>query len=210
MHAQQKPLASRQVIERIQSHVGVPWHSETVDTFKAGNPDAPVTGIAVTMMATLDVLQRAVESGNNLIITHEPTFFDHLDTATDITEGESDPVLAAKRAFIEKRGLIIWRFHDHWHARKPDGIEAGMVHALGWEQFQDPANEYLFKLPPASLADLAAEIKTRLQMHVMHAVGDPHMSVTRVGLSPGAAGGYNRRVLANGRPGWPSFRTSSA
>src|SRR5947207_16000499 len=119
MHAQQKPLASRQVIERIQSHVGVPWHSETVDTFKAGNPDAPVTGIAVTMMATLDVLQRAVESGNNLIITHEPTFFDHLDTATDIAEGESDPVLAAKRAFIEKRGLIIWRFHDHWHARKP-------------------------------------------------------------------------------------------
>jgi putative NIF3 family GTP cyclohydrolase 1 type 2 len=188
MQAQQRPLASAQVIERIQSHVGVPWHSETVDTFKAGNPDAPVTGIAVTMMATLDVLQRAVESGNNLIITHEPTFFDHLDKATDIAEGESNPVLAAKRAFIEKRGLIIWRFHDHWHARTPDGIEAGMVHALGWEQFQDPANEYLFKLPPASLADLAAEIKTRLQMHVMRVVGDPYMSVTRVGLSPGAAG----------------------
>src|SRR5438034_9998109 len=121
--AQQKPLTARQVIERIQSHVGVPWRSETVDTFKAGNPDAPVTGIAVTMMATLDVLQRAVESGNNLIITHEPTFFDHLDTATDIAEGESDPVLAAKRAFIEKRGLIICRFPDHWHSRKQDGIE---------------------------------------------------------------------------------------
>ena len=188
MHAQQKPLASRQVIERIQSHVGVPWHSETVDTFKAGNPDAPVTGIAVTMMATLDVLQRAVESGNNLIITHEPTFFDHLDKATDLAEGESDPVLAAKREFIEKHGLVIWRFHDHWHARNPDGIEAGMVHALGWDQFQDPVNQYLFKLPPSSLADLAAEIKSRLQIHAMRVVGDPHMSVTRVALSPGAAG----------------------
>jgi putative NIF3 family GTP cyclohydrolase 1 type 2 len=186
--AQQKSLTSRQVIERIQSHVGVPWRSETVDTFKAGNPDAPVKGIAVTMMATLDVLQRAVASGDNLIITHEPTFFDHLDKATDLAEGESDPVLAAKRAFIEKHGLIIWRFHDHWHARKPDGIEAGMVHALGWEQFQDPANEYLFKLPPSTLADLAAEIKTRLQMHVMRVVGDPNMSVTRAALSPGASG----------------------
>ena len=59
--AQQKPLTARQVIERIQAHVGVPWQSDTVDTFKAGNPDTPVTGIAVTMMATLDVLKRAAE-----------------------------------------------------------------------------------------------------------------------------------------------------
>ena len=188
LQAQQKPLTSQQVIERIQSHIGVPWRRETVDTFKAGNPGVPVTGIAVTMMATLDVLQRAVESGNNLIITHEPTFFDHLDKATDLAEGESDPVLAAKREFIEKHGLVIWRFHDHWHARNPDGIEAGMVHALGWDQFQDPVNQYLFKLPPSSLADLAAEIKSRLQIHAMRVVGDPHMSVTRVALSPGAAG----------------------
>jgi len=188
LQAQQKPLTSQQVIERIQSHIGVPWRRETVDTFKAGNPGVPVTGIAVTMMATLDVLQRAVESGNNLIITHEPTFFDHLDKATDLAEGESDRVLAAKREFIEKHGLVIWRFHDHWHARNPDGIEAGMVHALGWDQFQDPVNQYLFKLPPSSLADLAAEIKSRLQIHAMRVVGDPHMSVTRVTLSPGAAG----------------------
>ena len=39
-----------------QAHVGIPWQQETVDTFKAGNPDAEVHGIAVTMMATLDVL----------------------------------------------------------------------------------------------------------------------------------------------------------
>ena len=51
LHAQQ--LTARQVIERIQAHVGVAWHNETVDTFKAGDPDTPVTGIATTMMATV-------------------------------------------------------------------------------------------------------------------------------------------------------------
>ena len=51
-----------QIVERIKSHVGVPWQAETVDTFKAGDPDTRVTGVAVTMMATLDVLQRAVKS----------------------------------------------------------------------------------------------------------------------------------------------------
>ena len=135
--ARDQRLTAREVIARIQQQVGVPWQSDTVDTFKAGNPDIPVTGIAVTMMATLDVLQRAAAAGDNLIITHEPTFFDHLDTADQLPEKDNDPVLTEKRQFIEKHGLVIWRFHDHWHARTPDGIETGMVHALGWEKFQD-------------------------------------------------------------------------
>ena len=71
-----------------------------MDTFKAGDPDTPVTGIAVTMMATLDVLQRAAAAGDNLIITHEPTFFDHLDKADQLPEKDTDPVLAAKRLYI--------------------------------------------------------------------------------------------------------------
>src|SRR5256885_6527046 len=186
--AQPKALAARQVIERIQSHVGVPWSSDTVDTFKAGNPETPVTGIAVTMMATLDVLKRAAASGNNLIITHEPTFFSHLDKPDELAQGERDPVLSEKRAFIEKHRLIIWRFHDHWHARKPDGIQAGMVHALGWEKFQDPANEYLFRMPRTSLEALAGEIKSRLRIRTMRVVADPEMKVTRAAMSPGAAG----------------------
>src|SRR5256885_13655232 len=186
--AQSHTLTARQVIERIQAHVGVPWQSDTVDTFKSGNPDTPVTGIAVTMMATLEVLKRAAASGNNLIITHEPTFFSHLDKADELAEGETDPVLAEKRAFIEKHGLIIWRFHDHWHARKPDGIQAGMVHALGWEKFQDPANERLFTLPRTSLEALAGEIKSRLRIRGVRVVGEPHMQVTRAAMSPGAAG----------------------
>jgi putative NIF3 family GTP cyclohydrolase 1 type 2 len=189
--AQSHTLTARQVIERIQAHVGVPWSSDTVDTFKAGNPDAPVTGIAVTMMATLEVLKRVAATGNNLVITHEPTFFTHLDKPDELAEGEKDPVLAEKRAFIEKHGLIIWRFHDHWHARKPDGIQAGMVRALGWDKFQDPENQYLFTVPQTTLDALAAEIKSHLRIHVMRVVGDPRMPVTRVAMSPGAAGFAN-------------------
>jgi len=193
--AQPKTLTARQVIERIQAHVGVPWNSDTVDTFKAGNPEAPVTGIAVTMMATLDVLKRAAASGNNLIITHEPTFFSHLDKPDELAQGENDAVLSEKRAFIEKHGLIIWRFHDHWHARKPDGIQAGMVHALGWEKFQDPANDYLFRMPQSTLEALAANIRAHLRIRTMRVIGDPEMKVTRIAMSPGASG-FGREAQA--------------
>jgi putative NIF3 family GTP cyclohydrolase 1 type 2 len=186
--AQERPLTAREVVQRIQEHIGVPWQKETVDSFKAGDPDTKVTGIAVTMMATFDVLQRAAASNANLIITHEPTFYNHLDDLKEIPQKETDPVLAEKLAFIKEHHLVVWRFHDHWHRRSPDGIEAGMVHALGWETFQDKQNQYHFTIPETTLDKLAAELKARLELHTMRVVGDLKMKVSRVALSPGAAG----------------------
>jgi len=195
--AQEKRPTARQIVAAIQEHVGVPWMKETVDTFKAGNPDTPVTGITVTMMATMDVLQRAAAQGQNFVITHEPTFYNHLDVPEEMDA--SDPVWKEKREFIEKHGMVVWRFHDHWHRRTPDGIEAGMTHALGWEAFQDKQNQYLFTIPETTLDKLAGVLKARLELHTMRVVGDPHMKVTRVALSPGSAG-MQREIGAMERP----------
>jgi putative NIF3 family GTP cyclohydrolase 1 type 2 len=186
--AQAKPLTAREVIARIQEHVGIPWMQQTVDTFKAGNPGAEVKGIAVTMMATFDVLQRAAAAGQNLVITHEPSFFNHLDKPDDLGQRDNDPVLAAKRAFIEEHGLVIWRFHDHWHRMKQDGIETGMAHALGWEKFQDSSNQYVFAFPETDLEHLAGDLKSRLKIRTMRVVGDPKLKVNKVALVPGASG----------------------
>ncbi len=184
--AQEHPITARDVVKAIQSEVGVEWRKDTVDTFKAGDPDTPITGIAVTMMATMDVLQRAAAKGLNLVITHEPTFYAHLDTPEEMPE--SDPVWAEKRAFIAQHRMVVWRFHDHWHLRKPDGIEAGMVHALGWEKFQNPHDDFQFTLPQTTLRALAESVASKLQSPVLRVVGDPNLQVTLVGMSPGAAG----------------------
>jgi putative NIF3 family GTP cyclohydrolase 1 type 2 len=186
--AQARPLTAREVVARIEEHVGIPWMEQTVDTFKAGNPDAEVRGVAVTMMATFDVLQRAAAAGQNLVITHEPTFYNHLDKPDDLEQKENDPVLAAKRTVIQEHGLVIWRFHDHWHRRKPDGIEAGMAHALSWEKFQDSSNQYLFAIPETDLQHLAADLKSRLKIRNVRVVGDPKLKVKKVALVPGASG----------------------
>jgi putative NIF3 family GTP cyclohydrolase 1 type 2 len=186
--AQEKRVTARNVIARIQQQVGVPWAAETVDTFKAGDPDTAVTGIAVTMMATMDVLQRAAVSGKNLIITHEPTFYNHLDKLDVLEQKENDPVLAVKLAFIAEHHLVVWRFHDHWHRRRPDGIVAGMVHALGWEKYQDPKDEHLFSIPETTMEKLAADLKAKLSTHAMRVVADSHQRVKRVALVPGSSG----------------------
>jgi putative NIF3 family GTP cyclohydrolase 1 type 2 len=190
-----KEITANEAIDRIKKNVGVEWRSETVDTFKAGDPGTKVTGIAVTMMATLDVLLRAAAKNENLIITHEPTFYDHLDTSKELPQGESDAVLAEKRAFIAQHHLVVWRFHDHWHLRKPDGILTGVIRKLGWEKFQDANNQYLFTIPEATVGQLSEELQKKLDIHVMRVVGDRDMKVKRVALSPGAAG-FRREVGA--------------
>lgn len=180
-----KSLTARRVIARIQKEVGVPWRTDTVDTFKAGDPDAAVTGIVVTMFPTCRVLEAAAAAGKNLIICHEPVFYDHFDLATDLTK-DGDGVLADKKAFIEKNGLIVWRFHDHWHLRRPDGILQGMVRSLGWEKLQDAAVPELFHLPKVTLSDLARELRDKLQADGVRVVGRPDLSVSTIAFHPGA------------------------
>lgn len=174
-------ITARQVIERIQKQVGVPWRSETVDTFKIGSPDTTVKGIATSFSATLDVCQRAHAAGLNLLIVHEPTFYNHTDETTNLSGGAYE----TKRKFIEQNGMVVWRFHDHWHARRPDGILAGMTDALGWKKFQSAEQARRFSLPATTLEALAKSMQDRLGARALRVIGDPQLSVRNVMLSPG-------------------------
>ena len=132
-----------EIVRMIGVQSGVPARETTVDTFKSGNPETRVTGIAVTMMATLETLQRAVAAGCNLVITHEPTFYSHRD-ATDVLTKESDAVYSAKQKYISEHGLVVWRFHDRPHDMKPDVIRAGTVRKLGWKAFATDSGARVF------------------------------------------------------------------
>ena len=174
-------ITARQVIERIQKQVGVPWRIETVDTFKIGNPDTNVKGIATSFSATLDVCQRAHAAGLNLLIVHEPTFYNHTDETTNL----SGEIYETKRKFIEQNGLVVWRFHDHWHARRPDGILAGMTEALGWKKYQSAEQARRFSLPATTLEGLAKSMQDRLGARALRVIGNPQLPVRNVVLSPG-------------------------
>ena len=178
-------LTAKDVIERIQKNVGVPWREQTVDTIKSGSPGRPVKGIATTMMATLDVVQRAAAAGKNMVITHEPTFYSHEDK-TDVLR--DDPVYQFKQAFLDKHEMVVFRFHDHWHAHRPDGIATGMTQALGWEKNVDPGNPRQFRFDGVTLAGLAREIEAKLRIRTMRVIGDPGLRVRTVAANWGYAG----------------------
>ena len=187
-YAQQPPrLTARDVVQRIKQNIGVPWTEPTVDTFKDGDPETPVTGVAVTMMATFDVLQRAAAHGANLVITHEPTFYDHFDKL-DVLEAEDDAVTAAKRAFIREHRIVVVRMHDHWHRRSPEPMATSLSHKLGWDRYRSAESEFVYRLPETTLAELASAIRRRLPAPTLRVVGDPSLHVSKIVLVPGAAG----------------------
>ncbi|MGA0558809.1 Nif3-like dinuclear metal center hexameric protein [Larkinella sp. VNQ87] len=177
-----QPITVGQVIDRIKANVGIPWREQTVDNLIAGKPELPVKGIAVTMMATLDVLQRAAAQNLNLIITHEPTYYSHQDRIEPVAQ---DPLYQQKRDFIRDKGLAVFHFHDHWHGRKPDGIATGMIRTLGWEKNADPETPKLFTFPETRLDRFAQGMASKLNIQTMRVIGDPNLPIRRAMASWG-------------------------
>jgi putative NIF3 family GTP cyclohydrolase 1 type 2 len=191
-----KDLTAQQIVEKIKQHVTCPWQQQTVDTFKAGDPAIPVTGVAVTFMATYEVLGRAVQQGCNFIITHEPTFYEHQENTSQI---EPDPVIEAKRKFIKDNNLTVWRFHDHIHRTEPDGIVAGMIELFGWKSFQKQNESLKFELPkPMSLQQFVDGLKGKFSRSIFRVIGDPSMQFTKFGFAPGASGSVMQMKMLQG------------
>jgi putative NIF3 family GTP cyclohydrolase 1 type 2 len=173
-------MTAAQVAERIRSNAGMAWREKTIDGFKAGNPETVVTGVATTVMATRRVLARAVELGRNLIVTQEPVFYNANDEPGNRA---SDANYLAKKAYVEKHGLVVFRFADHWNARQPDPRVSALAHALSWE---GPGTNGVFAIREMTLSALAAHLRERLQIRGgLRTVGAPDMRVRSALLLPG-------------------------
>jgi putative NIF3 family GTP cyclohydrolase 1 type 2 len=83
--------------------------------------------------------------------------------------------------------MVVWRFHDHWHMRRPDGVMEGVLRQLGWDKFYNPEAR-LVKVPETTVERLAAEVQKKLGAKVLRVVGNKDMKVTNVAMQPGAGG----------------------
>ena len=190
-----EPLTAQAAIRRIQDALGGDAPASDLDGFKAGEPSTVVKGIATTAIATLDVLKQAVEAKTNLVLTYEPAFFGRADGRAPAPAapgrspagfGPADPVVQAKREFIEKNGLVVYRLRDRWQARKQNEMVAGLAAALGWSAHRLQADDAIYQPPPATAEETVALIRRKLNLRGgLRAVGDRKAAVRRVLLHPG-------------------------
>ena len=143
-------------------------------------------------MSTFDVLKRAAAAGKNMVITHEPTFWLGDDNVRNFS---NDPVYQKKLEFIRDNKIVIWRFHDHLHARRPDLTAVGLAEALGWDKYVSKDDPRVYVLPPVKLRDLAKDVEKRLKIQAMRVIGDPEARVSRAALLQGTPPFHASTVL---------------
>ena len=207
-----KVMTAEGLIEIIIDKTKAETVSNTVDIIKEGNPETKVTGIVTCMFATMEVLKKAVEKNCNLIITHEPLYYNHLDSSENF---KNDEVYLAKQQYIIENNLVIWRFHDYIHRIHPDGITTGMAEKLEWQNNQNKDNPNRFSFPQITLANLLKDMKKTFPKNGFHVVGNPEMIISNVMYVPGASGtmaqiGQLRRpdvdlVVAGEVPQWETY-----
>ena len=177
-------LTVRAVVNRMIEDQQTPIPKGSVDTLIVGRWNQPVTGIATTFLATFDVIKRAQRQGLNLVLTHEPTFYNHLDERD--VYGAMDPVVLEKLKFLEEHDMVVFRYHDLPHMAQTDMINAGLIDKLGWKEFE--VENMVFQSPFGTLGGLAEYLDAHFGASTIRIVGDRDMPIERVGILPGAYG----------------------
>jgi putative NIF3 family GTP cyclohydrolase 1 type 2 len=167
--------------------------TQTVDKLRSGSPEQLVTGIVTTMFPTMEVINKTIKAGANMIIAHETPFFNNND---DTEWLKDDDVYKYKRDLLEKNKIAIWRFHDHWHAHRPDGIIYGCLLKMGWEKFYKTEDRQLLTLPqPEKLSSIVARLKKALDIPSIRLVGNMDAEIKTVFFCLGFTGIGNISTL---------------
>jgi len=186
------PVTALQVIQLVLDKVGAGYRPATIDHVSAGDPLTPVTGIAVTPIASLAVLRQAAGAGQNLVITYDPGFWSSSDNLDGM---EGNDLFLLKRDVICDHHLIVFNLHDHWRDRVPDGLTQGMAQALGWAMAKEGG---VFEIARTPLLVLARSLAGRFGDRTIRVVGDPRLPVRRVALALGNAAQMPTIALLNG------------
>ena len=164
----------------------VDWE-HTCDGFKSGSPELEVRGIAVAWQSTFSALREAHEAGCNVFITHEPTFYTHMDDDPEVFKYEH---ARKKKTFLEETGMVVYRCHDVWDRMPEIGIPESWAHGLGFEG-KPVARDWFHVAYPVegTVREVAERIREKAaaigQERVM-VIGDLTQPVSRIAMGTGA------------------------
>ena len=116
-------MKAKELIEALRKDAAIP--TVTCDTLKAGSDEREISRLAVSMFATVEVLREVKAWGADMLIVHEPTYYDHMDVRC------ADAVTKEKERLIEESGITLYRHHDGMHYRAVDLIAKGELHYIG-------------------------------------------------------------------------------
>ncbi len=175
----------------ILKHYSSTVRTETVDTLKAGDPDRHVEKVAFCHIITPNVLLDARKWGADVIITHEPTYYDHFDNYCD------NAITRRKKEMVEASGITIFRFHDHAHLARPDIIHKAFLKETGLDGEYD-GKGMLFLKSPMSAREMARLISAKTGINHPRLLGNIDAQTANVALCLGACGDAVHNAVLEG------------
>ena len=165
--------------------------------FIFGDPEIEVSGVAVCWSPTLEVIGRARELNCNLVISHEPLFFQKRWSADveaknvwfDEAEDDDKVVNRNRAAALKELGACVYRAHSNWDLTPEIGVRDALISLL---ELGPPIRLGRFtsvhEIAPITVRDLAQRVRDRLGIPPVRVVGDPDREVTLIGTLYGGLG----------------------
>ncbi len=187
-----------EAIEKVKEyHQPYTWSEKTRDKILCGDVEMECTGIAVTCCATLEVMQKAVEQGINLIISHEGIIYGY-DKAANVDDYDNE-VMLEKLKFAKEHNIVVFRDHDAMHGpgrpgevrEKNDMIFYGTMKELGWEPYlaNDEKKPLWYKIPTMSARDFGQLLIKAWNLNGLRIVGNLDSEISTVYICEHVNGG---------------------
>lgn len=156
----------------------------TCDGLKFGDLGQSVSKVAVAWMATTKVIREAIKRKCDLIIHHEPLFYDHWDE-----DGKKKSTVPAKRKreLLKKNSVAVYRVHDAWDFFPEYGVLDSLAKKLGFTLGKSTGFA-VAKIRRMTCRALCRHVKSKLGISSLQFSGDPDHPVSTVWLAIGAWG----------------------
>lgn len=161
----------------------------TVDKIIIGDPQKEIRSILVTWISSLEAIKVAVQSGFDMIITHEPTFYVHRN---ELDVVDFNDISRLKRDYINSHDLVILRCHDVWDGMPDIGIPWALAKFLdlGDKPTVTEKNGMLqrYDIEPIILDEFAHRIAVKtyeIGEPKIQVIGDGKQTISKVGIGTG-------------------------
>ena len=191
----------KDLLRNLDAMVPFSWAEEWDNSgLITGNPESPVTGVAVCLDPTPEAMEYAAENGCSVLVSHHPLIFSPLKKI-DVSTCTGKAV-----AFALKKDIAVISMHTNWDS-SPRGVNAAIAGALGLESVcplvPSASGAWglgaLGNLPAAMTGqELGQMIRSVLKLSRLDLYGAPHRSVNRLALCGGSGGSLWGGAKASG------------
>lgn len=196
-------MKAKEIFEKLLDQSLGLWNN-TCDGLIAGDENKEVHKVGTCFKLTAELIDLAVKSDIDMIITHEPTF-----SCEDRREDAAGFDLK-KWELLDQSQITVYRFHDHAHNSEPDYIHAGFLQSLDLKIKKTYPRDFLgvrrYELAePTTTRELGKRIRDCLNVEFVRVVGVTDSPVHTICLGLGNVGMAQVNVLFD--PGCDAFIT---